>query len=89
MRSSYIRGDIMADEDKKAEEVIADLEDKAGIIDADIGKFVSRKLLVWVVTTGLLFADKITGDQWISISLAYIGIQGVASIASAWKAAGK
>ncbi len=87
MRSSYIRGEDMADE--KKDEIVSDIEDKPGIIDADIGKFVSRKLLVWVVTTGLLFADKITGDQWIAISLAYIGAQAAVSAATAWKAAGK
>jgi len=57
------------------------------MIDKGLSKFVSRKLLVWLVTTGLLFVDKVDGDQWIAIALAYIGSQGLADIAAKWKGA--
>jgi hypothetical protein len=50
-------------------------------------KWSSRKLLVWVCSTGLLFADKLNGEQWIAIALVYIGTQGAADIATAWKKA--
>jgi len=54
-------------------------------IDKNIEKFLSRKLLVWVTTTTLLTFGFIDGEQWTAISLGYIGSQGVADIAIAWK----
>jgi|TARA_R110000744_G_scaffold166399_2_gene283515 hypothetical protein len=54
-------------------------------IDAWLGKWASRKLVVWLSSTALLVADKVNGDQWVAISLAYIGLQGAADIASKWK----
>jgi hypothetical protein len=56
-------------------------------IDKGLNKLVSRKLLVWLTTTYLLLADKVTGDQWVAIALAYIGSQGLADIAAKWKGA--
>jgi len=58
-------------------------------IDANLERFMSRKLLVWLTTTGLLFADKLNGEQWIAISLGYIGVQGIADIAARWRSTGK
>ena len=54
-------------------------------IDNNVHRFLSRKLLVWISTTALLLVDKLDGEQWIAISLAYIGSQGAADIAVAWK----
>ena len=53
--------------------------------DKYLERFMSRKLLVWVSTTVLLVVDKLDGEQWVAIALAYIGSQGVADIAVAWK----
>ena len=53
--------------------------------DKYLEKFMSRKLLVWVSTTVLLVVDKLDGEQWVAIALAYIGSQGIADIATAWK----
>jgi len=54
-------------------------------VDRHLEKYLSRKLLVWMTTTGLLFAEKLNGEQWVAIALAYIGSQGLADIATAWK----
>ena len=54
-------------------------------IDKRLEKYMSRKLLVWLTTTGLLLADKVTNEQWVAIALAYVGIQGFADIAVRWK----
>tara|TARA_R110000824_G_scaffold152802_1_gene324091 strand:+ start:304 stop:495 length:192 start_codon:yes stop_codon:yes gene_type:complete len=54
-------------------------------IDTWLGKWASRKLVVWLSSTALLVADKVNGDQWVAISLAYVGLQGAADIASKWK----
>ncbi len=55
------------------------------LVDAHLERFLSRKLLVWITTTSLLVFDKLNGEQWVAISLAYIGSQGIADIATAWK----
>ena len=53
--------------------------------DRHLERFLSRKLLVWTTTTALLVYDKLNGEQWVAISLAYIGSQGIADIATACK----
>jgi len=62
---------------------------RLGLIDLVTEKFVSRKLMVWLVSTGLLWATKITPEEWTAIALGYIGIEGVADIAAKWRSAGK
>lgn len=56
-----------------------------GLVDILSEKILSRKLMVWIVATGFLGFGKITPDEWMSISLGYIGIQGVADLATKWK----
>ena len=60
-----------------------------GLVDVLSEKILSRKLLVWIVATVFLGFGKITPDEWMAISLGYIGIQGVADLAAKWKGAGK
>jgi hypothetical protein len=59
-----------------------------GVIDIVTEKAISRKLLVWVVSTVMLSLGKLTPDEWTAISLGYVGIEGVADIAIKWKGAG-
>jgi hypothetical protein len=56
------------------------------IADRYLDKFMSRKLLVWLTTTGFLVGGYVTSDQWVAIALAYVGVQGFADIAVRWKA---
>tara|TARA_R100000657_G_C4586783_1_gene47049 strand:+ start:170 stop:376 length:207 start_codon:yes stop_codon:yes gene_type:complete len=65
------------------------MEDKMlrHVLDRTLSKLVSRKLMVWLTATGLMLTETLplqSGD-WVAISLAYIGIQGLADIASQWK----
>ena len=53
--------------------------------DKYLERFMSRKLLVWISTTALLLTEYVNSDQWVAIALAYIGSQGIADIAVAWK----
>ena len=53
--------------------------------DRHLEKFMSRKLLVWISTTALLLTEYVNSEQWVAIALAYIGSQGIADIATAWK----
>ena len=59
--------------------------DKGGMIDAFRKKLVSRKLMVWLTATGLMCFSNLQSGDWVAISLAYIGIQGIADIASTWR----
>ena len=60
-----------------------------GLIDVVSEKILSRKLLVWIVSTVFLGFGKITPDEWMAISLGYIGVQGVTDLATKWKGIGK
>lgn len=62
---------------------------RLGLLDLVTEKFVSRKLLVWVIATTLLWTAKITPDEWTAITLGYVGIEGMADLAVKWKGAGK
>lgn len=53
--------------------------------DRYLEKFMSRKLLVWLTTTGLLFAGKLEGEQYVAISLSYIMLQGATDAARQWR----
>ena len=56
-------------------------------LDQTLNKLISRKLMVWLTATGLMLTETLplqSGD-WVAISLAYIGIQGLADIATQWK----
>ena len=55
------------------------------IFDRLMGKVISRKFTVFSLATVFLYLGSITGEQWVAISLGYIGIQGIADIATQWK----
>mgnify|MGYP003121385119 FL=1 len=54
-------------------------------VDKAVAKVVSRKFTVFILSTLFLYFDKLSGDQWVAVSLGYIGLQGVADIATQWK----
>lgn len=58
-----------------------------GQVDKLLEKYLSRKLLVWITSTALLAAERISGDEWVAIALAYIGSQAVVDLAAKWKSA--
>ena len=61
--------------------------DKKGKLDIMLSKLLSRKLLVWVTATAALFViGPDFGDNWTSIALAYLGVEGLADIATRFKA---
>mgnify|MGYP003137605345 FL=1 len=55
------------------------------LFDRLMGKIISRKFTVFSLATLFLYLGSITGEQWVAISLGYIGIQGIADIATQWK----
>jgi len=58
------------------------------VIDKAVAKVVSRKFTVFILSTLFLYFDRLSGDQWVAVSLGYIGLQGVADIATRWKHGG-
>ncbi len=57
------------------------------VLDKSLNKILSRKLMVWLTATGLMLLDAVPlqSSDWVAISLAYIGIEGLADIATRWK----
>ena len=51
-------------------------DNSVGYLDKGLSKFTSRKLLVWLVSTGFLIKGIIPPSDWILISLLWIGVQG-------------
>jgi hypothetical protein len=49
-------------------------------VDLLLSKWVSRKLMVFLIACGGLFAGYLTSSDWVIISTAYIGIQGFTDI---------
>jgi hypothetical protein len=41
--------------------------------------------MVWLTATGLMYFSNLQSSDWVAISLAYIGIQGIADIAASWR----
>jgi hypothetical protein len=56
-----------------------------GKIDNLLGKWASRKLLVFVIATTLSFAGNITSADWTYIAVAYIGSQAAVDLISKFK----
>ena len=56
-----------------------------GMLDTFQQKVVSRKLMVWLTASWLMFNANLESADWVAISLAYIGIQGLADIAAAYR----
>ena len=55
-------------------------------LDRGLNKLLSRKLMVWSTATYLmLFTSSLASADWVAISLAYIGLEGLADIATRWR----
>lgn len=49
-------------------------------LDKTLDKLISRKLLVWLTATVLMYGSKITSDDWVLICMIYLGSQGALDI---------
>ena len=59
-------------------------KDKKGMLDNIQEKIVSRKLLVFITATGLMWFG-LDPDTWAMIAAMYIGGQSVIDVAKVWK----
>ena len=48
--------------------------------DIILSKWISRKLLVFLVACGGLFSGTLTSSDWVIIATAYIGIEAITNI---------
>jgi len=64
------------------------MRDPKGFIDTTLAKAVSRKLLVWLTAGCLLYADKLTSEDWVTISLVYLGSQAIIDGIAKWRQSG-
>lgn len=53
--------------------------------DIILSKWISRKLLVFLVACGGLFTQTLTSSDWVVIATAYIGIEGFTNIVTQLK----
>ena len=49
----------------------------AALLDRTVERFTSRKLLVWVVASGLMLTGNLESGDWVLVSALYLGAQGV------------
>ena len=54
-------------------------------LDKILNKFISRKLMVFIIACGSLFAGNLTSQDWVIISTAYISVQGFTDIVARLK----
>ncbi|MFD0762974.1 hypothetical protein ACFQZW_12860 [Lutibacter aestuarii] len=50
------------------------------IIDKILSFTISKKLSVFIIATFLIFAEKLSAEQWVNIAMMYIGTQGAIDI---------
>jgi len=53
--------------------------------DLILSKWISRKLLVFMIACGGLFSGQLTSSDWVIIATAYVGIQGFTDIVKTLK----
>ena len=89
--NEIVKGIKNLSEDKKkalGQKVVEELylsDKEKGVLDAVQEKMVSRKLLVFIVSTALLAFSTLDPETWGMIALIYIGGQSAVDIAKIWK----
>ena len=54
-------------------------------LDKHVERFISRKFLAWGTATGLVLTQSVTSEDWVAVTLAYIGSQALVDLATQWK----
>ena len=54
-------------------------------IDKHVERFISRKFLAWGTATSLVLYGVVTSEDWVAVTLVYIGSQALVDLAVAWK----
>jgi len=54
-------------------------------LDKHVERFISRKFLAWGTATYLVAINSVTSEDWVAVTLAYIGSQALVDLAVQWK----
>ena len=54
-------------------------------LDRNLERFISRKFLVWGTATYLVWSSSITSEDWVAVTLVYVGSQALVDLAAKWK----
>ena len=54
-------------------------------LDKHVNRFISRKFLAWGTATWLVASNSLTSEDWVAVTLAYIGSEALVDIAARWK----
>ena len=54
-------------------------------LDKHIERFISRKFLAWGTAPYLVLTHSLTSEDWVAVTLAYIGSQALVDLATQWK----
>jgi hypothetical protein len=63
-------------------------DETRAIIDDTISRFVSRKFLAWLTACVMTGLGYLGPDEWVAVTLAYVGTQGLVDAAVQWKHGG-
>ena len=66
----------MKDKEEISSETDIVQKETVGYFDMFLSKIISRKLLAWIVATILLCKENIHANDWVAITLLWIGVQG-------------
>ena len=54
-------------------------------LDKHVERFISRKFLACGTATWLVYANALTSEDWVAVTLAYIGSQALVDLATQWR----
>ena len=54
-------------------------------LDKHVERFISRKFLAWCTATYLVYMSALTSEDWVAVTLAYIGSQALVDLATQWR----
>tara|TARA_R100001591_G_scaffold110820_1_gene122012 strand:+ start:4175 stop:4372 length:198 start_codon:yes stop_codon:yes gene_type:complete len=54
-------------------------------LDRHLERFISRKFLAWGTATYLIFMNHLSSDDWVAVTMAYIGSEALCDLAVRWK----
>lgn len=55
------------------------------LLDRNVEQFISRKFLAWITATTMCLMGSVTSDDWVAVTLVYIGTQAIVDAAVKWK----
>ena len=54
-------------------------------LDKHLERFISRKFLAWGTATYLVSTSALTSEDWVAVTLVYIGSEALVDLATRWK----